>query len=140
MKERCDVTVAKGKQSMKITMQTPTPKTATLGSLPKGQLFRFANRCGVYMSLGYGGDDFLPLYKYTHGKEALVEDMLVFSENLYVWTEDEDDIDGKYYIDEDNTDELRAFVDMQDGQIHFSHKDETVEKFNGELLVSFANE
>jgi hypothetical protein len=125
---------------MKITMQTPTPKTATLSSLAKGQLFRFVNRCGVYMSLGYSGDDFLPLYKYAHSKEILVEDILVFSENLYIWTEDEDDIDYKYYIDEDNTDELRAYIDMQDGEIHFSHRDEPIEKMNGELLVSFANE
>lgn len=124
---------------MKITMQTPAPKTTTLGLLAKGQLFRFPNRSGVYMNLQYGGDDFLPLYKYAHSKEALVEDMLVFSENLYVWTEDEDDVDYKYYIDEDNTDELRVYIDIEDGQIHFSHKDETVEKLNGELLVSFAN-
>jgi hypothetical protein len=124
---------------MKITMQTPTPKTATLGTLPLGQLFRFVNRSGVYMNLRYGGDDFLCLYMYAHSRDELIDDMLVFTKELYVWTEDDNDIDYKYYIGEDNTDKLCAYIDMQDGHIHFSHKDEPIEKLNGELLVSFAD-
>jgi hypothetical protein len=125
---------------MKITMQIPTPTTATLGSLSRGQLFRFANKNGVYMSLRYSGDDFLPLYKYAHSEDMLLDDVLAFTESLYVWNEEDTDIDYKYYIQEDNTDELRAYIDIQDGEIHFSHRDEPIEKMNGELLVSFANE
>ena len=115
-----------------------TPKSYCLKDVPMGELFRFRNQRGVYIKLHWNGDDFLALYKYReNGIESMLEDVQIFTEDLYEWEPNRSDrLDEDYY--HENPDDFRPYYDFEDRSIKFSHECEEVELLNGELTVSLA--
>ena len=121
-----------------IKQHNPTPKSVMLANVSTGELFRFKGRSDVCLKLQWDGEAYLKLYKYAHnGIKSMLEDVQVFTENLYAWNgEDEDELDKEFY--EENAEDLKPYYDFDAKCIQFSAYNEEVELLDGELAVSLA--
>lgn len=124
---------------MKIQHLIPTPDLIHLNILATGEVFHFPQRSSPCMKLPYDGDSFCGMYKHLNGfsQNALLKsisnDIDVYDESLYVWTEDEDDLDLEWI--EENLDEFQAYINLEFNTIHLSHKDEPVVPMSATLTV-----
>ena len=122
---------------MKIKHLTPTPHTIKLEELSRGMVFRFQNASTPYMMLSaITGDEIKAMYKQRHGgAEDMLGDIEIYDENLYIWTEDENELDEDEYLHNSEDEELIAYVRFDDGRILLSHRHEIVIPLNAELAV-----
>ena len=123
---------------MKIQRLTPTPDLTHLNILATGEVFHFPQKSSPCMKLPYTGESFCGMYKYLDGFPSTVlksinNDIEVYEESLYVWTEDEDDLDEEWI--ENNLDEFQAYINLEFNTIHLSHQDEPVVPMSATLTV-----
>lgn len=124
---------------MKIKHLTPTPNLMKLHNLATGEVFHFPQKNSPCMKLPYDGDSFCGMYKHLSGfsqndlLESISNDIDVYDDSLYVWTEDEDDLDPEWI--EENLDEFQAYINLEFNTIHLSYKDEAVVPMSATLTV-----
>lgn len=123
---------------MKIKRITPTPNLIHLNILATGEVFHFPQSGSPCMKLPYDGESFYGMYKHngeTLGTvlKCISNDIEVYEESLYVWTEDESDLDQEWI--EENLDEFQAYINLEFNTIHLSYKDEAVIPMSATLTV-----
>lgn len=123
---------------MKINRVTPTPDLMKLHNLATGEVFRFPQKNSPCMKLPYNGESFCGMYKYLDGFPSTIlkiinNDIEVYDESLYVWTEDENDLDQEWI--EDSLEDFQAYINLEFNTIHLSHKDEPIVPMSATLTV-----
>ena len=123
---------------MKIKHLTPTPNLIYLHTLATGEVFHFPQKTSPCMKLPYNAESFYGIYKYqgeTSGAilNLISNDIDVYNEGLYAWTEDEDDLDKEWI--EESLEEFQAYINLEFNTIHLSHKDEPIVPMSATLTV-----
>jgi len=123
---------------MKINRVTPTPNLMKLHNLAIGEVFRFPQKTSPCMKLPYNGESFCGMYKYLGESSGTIlrsisNDIDVYEESLYIWTEDEDDLNAEWI--EDSLEDFQAYINLEFNTIHLSHKDEPIVPMSATLTV-----
>lgn len=127
---------------MKLRRTTPTTYKVPLNDCATDMAFRFLDTpSNAYMRLPFDGSDIYAMYKYQTGSdeqaiEAIVDDLAIRNEDLYVFDESENDqglVDATWA--EENLEKFWAYISLTTGVILLTHRDELVVPLNAELTV-----
>ena len=123
---------------MKIEYVPPKPKSAYLGNLTQGAVFKFAQSNEVFLALGYDGYDLCQMEVARNGwsRSKVAEHRIKpVSEELYSWTNEADRLDLELYVDGDEMADLVAYMNLNCGSVYMSHKDEVIIVLEATLSV-----
>lgn len=127
---------------MKLRRTAPTTYKVPLNDCATDMAFRFLDTpSNAYMRLPFDGSDIYAMYKYQTGSdeqaiEAIVDDLAIRNEDLYVFDESENDqglVDAAWA--EENLEKFWAYISLTTGVILLTHRDELVVPLNAELTV-----
>lgn len=121
---------------MKITYNSPTPRTRPLDDIPSGEVFRFPNGKVPCMRVNFDGNEVFHAYHFYYDMDDTIEEcLIVHQEELYTWDKKEEQLDYEFYRDPDVLNKLLAYVCLDTGKIYISHKDEQVIPLKTNLII-----
>lgn len=127
---------------MRLKHTAPTTYKVPLNDCATDMAFRFLDTpSNAYMRLPFDGSDIYAMYKYQKRSdkqaiEAIVDDLAIRNEDLYVFDESENDqglVDAAWA--EENLEKFWAYISLTTGVILLTHRDELVVPLNAELTV-----
>lgn len=123
---------------MKIEYVPPKSKSAFLGNLAQGTVFKFAQSNEVFLALGYDGYDLCQMEVARNGwSRSKVAECRIKpnTEELYSWSNEANQLDFEFYEDSDEMADLVTYMNLDCGSVHMSHKDEVIIVLEATLSV-----
>lgn len=121
---------------MNITYNSPTPNTKKLDDIQNGEVFRFPNGKTPCMKVPFDGNEVFHAYHfYCDIEDAIDECLITHQDELYVWNEEEEQLDYEFYQQAEVLNKLLAYVCLDTGIVYISHKDEKVVPLQDNLII-----